>query len=264
MPAAAGDGRVYYIHQGSKVIEYVDAQGVTHTVLESGVPALMTNNNTYVAYFDRLTNSLLLGQFVSGGPRDRVEKIAMNATGDQVVSRTTVSWAVPGASFETIVSLGPGPNGTVFVKLDDNSSASAARMYLLDPVGMTVAPYASSNYAGAATEVAGCYSAVLDAAVVLDTGNDVLRVFSAGSVGPGAPVASGVSSASGSGELAQLVPIVKVCTADVNKDGFVTGDDFDQFSAWFEGGDMNADFDHNGFVNGDDFDGFSERFEAGC
>ena len=54
------------------------------------------------------------------------------------------------------------------------------------------------------------------------------------------------------------------CHADVNNDGFVTGDDFDQFVAAFVAGDDSADYDENLFVNGDDFDSFVWDFVAGC
>jgi len=52
-------------------------------------------------------------------------------------------------------------------------------------------------------------------------------------------------------------------TADVNLDGFVTGDDSDLFRKWFEMGDMKADFDQDGFLTGEDFDSFQEVFIRG-
>jgi len=52
-------------------------------------------------------------------------------------------------------------------------------------------------------------------------------------------------------------------TADVNHDGFVTGDDADLFRARFEAGDITADYDGDGFVTGEDFDSFQRDFEAG-
>lgn len=55
-----------------------------------------------------------------------------------------------------------------------------------------------------------------------------------------------------------------VCRADFDGDGFLTGDDFDQFVVWFELGDLAADFDGDGFVTGDDFDAFVTAFEIGC
>lgn len=54
------------------------------------------------------------------------------------------------------------------------------------------------------------------------------------------------------------------CLADVNEDGFVNGDDFDQFAEWFDVADTHGDYNGDGFVNGDDFDQFASEFEAGC
>jgi len=54
------------------------------------------------------------------------------------------------------------------------------------------------------------------------------------------------------------------CAADFNHDGFVTGEDFDEFVGAFELGDGSADFDANTFVNGEDFDGFVLAFVGGC
>ena len=54
------------------------------------------------------------------------------------------------------------------------------------------------------------------------------------------------------------------CPADVDGDGFVTGDDFTLFVEWFEVGDLRADFDGDGFLSGDDFTAFVSAFEAGC
>ncbi len=58
--------------------------------------------------------------------------------------------------------------------------------------------------------------------------------------------------------------LVPVCAADFNRDGFVTGDDFDAFAIAFENGVIAAVFDRNGFVTGDDFDEFSDAFVLGC
>ncbi len=58
--------------------------------------------------------------------------------------------------------------------------------------------------------------------------------------------------------------LVVICPSDFNRDGFVTGDDFDLFVAAFVAGDPGADYDQNEFVNGDDFDLFSWDFTMGC
>ncbi len=54
------------------------------------------------------------------------------------------------------------------------------------------------------------------------------------------------------------------CPADVDQDGFISGDDFTLFVEWFEVGDIRADFNRDGFVTGDDFTRFVLAFEAGC
>ncbi|MCC6970268.1 MAG: VCBS repeat-containing protein [Phycisphaerales bacterium] len=54
------------------------------------------------------------------------------------------------------------------------------------------------------------------------------------------------------------------CPSDVNADGFVNGDDFDQFASWFDAGSAAADFNNDGFVNGNDYDEFAQAFDLGC
>ena len=54
------------------------------------------------------------------------------------------------------------------------------------------------------------------------------------------------------------------CPPDFNGDGFVNGQDFDEFVVGFEAGDPATDFDRDGFVTGLDFDQFVIEFEAGC
>jgi len=54
------------------------------------------------------------------------------------------------------------------------------------------------------------------------------------------------------------------CPADFNGDSFVSGEDFDEFSAAFEAGDPSADFNGDTFVSGDDFDAFALAFAGGC
>ncbi len=54
------------------------------------------------------------------------------------------------------------------------------------------------------------------------------------------------------------------CVADFDKDGFITGDDFDSFVSEFELGVPSADINGDGFITGDDFDLFVAAFESGC
>ena len=55
--------------------------------------------------------------------------------------------------------------------------------------------------------------------------------------------------------------IPRLC--DLDRNGWVNGDDADLFNALFDAGDQRADFDGNGWVNGDDFDAFQEDFAKG-
>jgi len=77
----------------------------------------------------------------------------------------------------------------------------------------------------------------------------------------------GVTAVNGSGSTLSTpasFSFVTIFPADFNGDGFVSGDDFDEFVALFEVGDPAADFNGDTFVSGDDFDDFTLHFEAGC
>ncbi|MBL8762589.1 MAG: hypothetical protein JNL50_14940 [Phycisphaerae bacterium] len=56
----------------------------------------------------------------------------------------------------------------------------------------------------------------------------------------------------------------EVCPADFNHDGFVNGNDYDDFAALFDEADPGADINHDGFVNGNDYDEFADHFDLGC
>ncbi|NUQ52637.1 MAG: hypothetical protein HUU19_08060 [Phycisphaerales bacterium] len=58
--------------------------------------------------------------------------------------------------------------------------------------------------------------------------------------------------------------LVNPCPADFNHDGFVNGNDYDEFAALFDIADPGADFNADGFVNGNDYDEFADHFDAGC
>lgn len=265
-PAATGDGRIYVIHSGGqKNLAYFDASSVLHNLLKSdGVSIATAGSNVQATYFDLATSSLYIGTWNGGLAPLRVERVVVNAAGDQIVSRQSVDFT-GGGSGEAIVGLSAGPSGTVFVKIDDNSGAAVARMMMVNPATMTATTFASSQYFGVGGEVAGVYSPALGKAVVLDSLNDVLRSFAQGSSGAGVVVTGGVSSIGGSGEMCQLLSVAHAyCGADFDHSGFVDTDDFDAFVQAFEAGLDPADFDHSGFVDTDDFDAFVHAFEDGC
>lgn len=54
------------------------------------------------------------------------------------------------------------------------------------------------------------------------------------------------------------------CPADLNEDGFVTGDDYDAYAQAFGTGDVATDMDGDGFVTSEDFDLYVTAFVAGC
>ncbi len=82
------------------------------------------------------------------------------------------------------------------------------------------------------------------------------------------PTAAARIRADGDGEIffsvSRPFTLHAACPADYDANGFVTGDDFDQFVSDFESGQPAADVNGDTFVNGDDFDWFVERFYAGC
>jgi sugar lactone lactonase YvrE len=80
----------------------------------------------------------------------------------------------------------------------------------------------------------------------------------------------GAWARTGSGSYVSVPPMALrliddlACPADFNGDGFVNGNDYDEFASAFDVADLAADFNHDGFVNGDDYDAFAEHFDAGC
>ncbi|MBL8761319.1 MAG: immunoglobulin domain-containing protein [Phycisphaerae bacterium] len=66
------------------------------------------------------------------------------------------------------------------------------------------------------------------------------------------------------GHVTSDTAVLIVCLADFNCDGFVNGDDYDQFAEMFDYADPGADLNADGFVNGDDYDLFASAFDAGC
>ena len=66
-----------------------------------------------------------------------------------------------------------------------------------------------------------------------------------------------------SGAAAALVEVLE-SIGDFNNDGYVNGNDYDDFAGEFDSGSMAADVNHDGYVNGNDYDVFAEAFDAGC
>lgn len=146
------------------------------------------------------------------------------------------------------------------------SLSSPADNALSQPLTPALSWTASSNAATYTLKIAdnpGLSSPILTASGLTSTTYNV----------PGATLATcstyywGVTAVNGTGSAASSPASFSFITyypADFNGDGFVTGDDFDEYVVLFEAGDPGADFNGDTFVTGDDFDDFANHFVEGC
>ncbi|MBI1190576.1 MAG: hypothetical protein GC200_07875 [Tepidisphaera sp.] len=259
--AAAADGRIYFVRGATNTLAVLDGAGVVHEVLNQAgtAPEAVSNNTLTASYFSIATNTLIFAG--TSGSNDTFERITFTPNGFQVVDRTSISTPML-PSAEIVTGMSEGPNGTVFVKSDDNSNDTLRRMRLLDPATMTLSVFASSGYFGVAGEVAGAYVPVAGKSLVLDTLSDQLRTFTPGAAGAGTIVAtSGVSSGGGSGELAQIIVVPDLappCDPDVNQDGVADQGDVDYLVNVVAGGanptGIDPDFNQDGVSDQGDID----------
>lgn len=225
--AARGDGKVYLWSTGP-TFRYLAADDTVHDVLDASGVAPFQFLGPGSAIFDTWiyeprTNSLFTasdtfnGQATCGSPEHIcVRKLQLSLDGRRVIAPVaSVDFCVrPNDQHESPEGFSFGPNGSLLLVIDDNfndagSSGCQGRVVLIDPVTMSVSTYADPGpYVGAAACNAGLYDPVIGAALVLDTGNDVLRRFSLGGTGTGSIFASsGLSRAPGSGEHARLIRV---------------------------------------------------------
>lgn len=271
--APAGDGRIYFQRPGR--FSYIDAAGLTHDVLNTFGPAAYSPPRSWSRMcFDPTTQSLFFGDHQ--GSSALITRIPLTPDGSRVAGPPVDTvFVTPNLSVPTVVGISPGPGGNLFIKLDDNSNATAQRMLVMNPSTLEIDIFANSGYFGVAGEIAGCYSQALNAAVVVDSLSDRLRVFSSGSTGEGAVLnASLVSSPGGSGENATMFPItdaVAACPGDINNDGLVDDADFILFVSAYNILDCAdpsmpagcpADFNKDGLVDDSDFTIFVVGYNA--
>ncbi|MBX3388290.1 MAG: hypothetical protein KF691_02415 [Phycisphaeraceae bacterium] len=262
--APTGDGRIYFQRFGK--ISYFDAGGTVHDLLNTiGSGVFVLPRQWARMYFDPTTHSLFMG--TNSGINALITKIPLTLDGTRIAASPidTIFVTAPLVS-PVVVGFSPGPSGTVFIKLDDNSNNTAPRMLLMNPATIDISVFANSGYFGVGGEIAGCYSSVLNAALVVDSLSDKLRIFTLGSSGEG--LASNqplISSGGGSGENAEMFPVTAStasCPGDINNDGFVDDTDFIFFVQAYnilDCADLSmppgcpADFNHDGFVDDSDF-----------
>ncbi len=103
----------------------LDGDGMAHDVLnEAGTAPAATTTTTYATFWDTTTQLLLLGQDRANGDNG-LERITLSSDGRRVLTRTQATFTDPSQS-ELIVGFSPGPNGTVFIALDDNTNATTS------------------------------------------------------------------------------------------------------------------------------------------
>ncbi|MFO0859144.1 MAG: hypothetical protein U0570_01215 [Phycisphaerales bacterium] len=262
--APTGDGRIYV--QRATKWSYIDAANATHDLNNVANAALFKAPRVYKrAFFDMSTNAIFAGTIAASGAV--LAKIPLAPDGSHVSAPVTeITLSTPGLSDPDVVGISPGPNNKLFIKIDDNGGGLGPRMILLDPVAMTQSTYAQSNYFGIGGEIAGCYVPNLNAALVVDSLADQLRLFSLGASGAGTPIAGtgGISSSGGfSGETATTFPITaSACPCDLNHDTLVDDSDFTIFLAAYNildcadpsmAAGCPSDFTHDGLVEDADF-----------
>ncbi len=163
---------------------------------------------------------------------------AMDATGGAEAFLSYARWYD-----NTGAGSGADPNNDIFVvEVSNNNGGSWVNLE-------TVGPAAQSN--------GGWYHKTFKLSDTIALSNQMKVRFTASDLGSGSVVEAAVDAV-------ELVLIGCACPSDFNDDGFVTGEDFDEFIAAFEAGDISADFNDDTFVSGDDFDAFVEAFVGGC
>jgi len=262
--APTGDGRIYFLRPNK--ISYIDAAGTTHDVLDVSGPGVYVPTRVWRRmYFDPATKSLFMGG--NSGINALITKIQLTPDGARLASAPIDTLFITAQlSAPSVVGFSTGPAGKIFIKLDDNSGNTAPRMLIMEPFAIDITPFANSGYFGVGGEIAGCYSPALNAALVLDSLSDKLRVFTLNATGEGvATNAPLVSSGGGSGENATMFSItasIAACPGDINKDGQVDDADFTFFVQAYNLLDCAdpampagcpADFNHDGFVDDADF-----------
>jgi hypothetical protein len=276
---AAGPGLMIYVN-GTAGVSYYDAANAYHTLKDvDGVTAYVFPNtgglgSTGAFTYDARTNCLFFASTIAGDLTE-VAKVPLNAAGTQVVGAPVrISFdASPGANSEVAVGFSRGPNGTLFLKIDDNSSQLAGRMRLIDPVAMTSVPFATTGYAGVGAETAGAYIASLGLGMAFDTFSDQFRFYKQGDSGAGSPIikptGDAVSNECGSGESCQIV-VIETCYA--NCDGStgsptLSAADFTCFLNKFRTNNAYANCDGSTSaptLTAADFTCFLNAFRAGC
>jgi hypothetical protein len=192
--AARGDGKVY-LWNSFRTFRYLAADDSVHDLLDAagGAPFdIGINGNVFDSLiYEPRTNALFLASDTMSGlatcgaaTNTCVRRIPLSADGTRVVGPVdSVDFCVRDDTFQGTEGFSLGPGGSLVLLVDDNTNDG---------------------------QLNGCHGRV-DAVLVLDTLNDVLRRFDLGSAGTGAVFSVAGLSGMGSGEHARLIRVCRDC-----------------------------------------------------
>lgn len=219
--APRGDGNVYFQFSSDIFdLKRLDATNTVHLLLDASGAAPFAPSGWHTGLIQAMeyhapTNSLLLGfganQGICAGGQafdTSIRQLTLSADGTRVLAETCWQFDfLPGQFDGRIVGMSAMPGGDLLVTMDAFQSGALPRMLRVDPVAQTATPFATNDYLGDGSVVAGAYNHTLAKAVIADSFHDVLRSYAAGESGAGASFAPGISASSGTGEVASLVEI---------------------------------------------------------
>lgn len=219
--APSDSGRLY-LRRGSDaagLVSYLDTDGVLEPLLAvNGVDrfnwAPGSFHHTNVMIWHAPSRSLIsaaggLAVACGGGFSSGVvfRKVTLSADGTRAVGPVTCSEFEVSSSGELPMGIARMPDGDLLVQVDTNNNGPEPRLVRLDPWSLQASAFAHPDYFGDAAIRGGTWSSERNAAVVLDTFNDDLRVFASGSSGAGITLTPSIQVSAGgsSGEVATLV-----------------------------------------------------------
>ena len=226
--APAGDGRIFAIENtgGPQYINWIDAANRSHRVLDAAglgpyqLPAGTFTNMRGMAY-DAGTNALYACSHVDcdglGHLKIVMGKLALSADGTRVLGPPTcASIDITSGFLEFPTGLSHLPNGSLLVVCVAPTQVPDVPLPSLlsfDPATMSFSTFALTGVQVPSDPYVlndGVWSSALNAALILDTFTDTLRVFAPGSSGNGSkivPTGIGVSTVGGSSEAEQIAEI---------------------------------------------------------
>lgn len=262
--APAGDGRIFvYRPWLASPLGLMDDNGNVTTILNEAGDAPLT-----LPGFSALTHLVYdPGERSLIGVAIDLMRIPLNEAGTHAAGAITEqSFSHLSSSGESSRGIGRGPNGKLFMKIDDNTSGLVGRMQLIDPADLSLQTYASSEYFGVGGEMAGAWSSTINAAVVLDTFNHSLRRFNHGQAGEGTVVVGECCTNGGAGEMVSIEPFGAACPGDATGDGTVGFGDLNAVLAQFgqTGQGLQGDLNGDGVVDFSDLNEVLVSFGTTC